>query len=94
MYYLINKITDDLKLPTLIALIGEQTYELLSTLASPKKPSRLSYAVTVDLLRAHLQPTPSFLAERYRFCQKRQVADKSIADYVADLKTMARYCEI
>lgn len=93
MYFVANKITDDLKLPTLIALIGEQSYELLSTLASPKKPSSLSYAVAVDLLRAHLQPTPSILAERYRFRQRRQVTGESIADYVADLKKMARYCE-
>lgn len=93
MYFVVNKITDDLKLPTLIAIIGEQAYELLSTLASPSKPSSLSYTVAVDLLRAHLQPTPSILAERYRFRQRRQVAGELIADYVADLKKMARYCE-
>ena len=93
MFFVVNKITDDLKLPTLIAIIGEQAYELLSTLASPSKPSSLSYKVAVDLLRAHLQPTPSILAERYRFRQRRQVAGESIADYVADLKKMARYCE-
>ncbi|XP_026743672.1 uncharacterized protein K02A2.6-like [Trichoplusia ni] len=93
MYFVANKIAEDLKLPTLIALIGEPAYELLSTLASPRKPSTLKYKEAVELLQAHLQPKPSILAERYRFRQRRQSAGETIADYVADLKKMSRYCE-
>ncbi|CAH2083925.1 unnamed protein product [Euphydryas editha] len=55
MYFVANKITVDLKLPTLIALIGEKAYELLSTLTSPRKPSKLSYDEAVDILYKHLQ---------------------------------------
>lgn len=93
MYFVANKITVDLKLPTLIALIGEEAYELLSTLTSPKKPSELSYEQAVDILQKHLQPKPSEMAERYRFRQRRQRPGETIADYVADLKKMSRYCE-
>lgn len=36
MYFVANALADEIKLPTLIAVIGEQGYELLSTLASPR----------------------------------------------------------
>ncbi|CAK1595283.1 unnamed protein product [Parnassius mnemosyne] len=93
MYFLVNQIKAELKLPTLIAVIGDEAYELLANLASPKKPSELSYGDVVELLRQHLQPTPSVHAERYRFRQRRQASNENIASYVADLKKLARHCK-
>ncbi|GBP08524.1 hypothetical protein EVAR_77202_1 [Eumeta japonica] len=55
---------EELKLPTLIAIIEYETYELLVNLA-------LEDACGIDYEQAdqrqHLQPTPSPLAERYHF---------------------------
>ncbi|XP_047517455.1 uncharacterized protein K02A2.6-like isoform X1 [Pieris napi] len=93
MYFLANKIEDGVKLPTLIAVMGEDSYDLLSTLASPKKPSSLTFKEVVNLMETHLQPKPSILAERYRFRQRRQQENESIADYVADLKKLSRFCD-
>lgn len=93
MYFKVNKVEDDLKLPTLISFMGEEAYELLSTLASPLKPSDLSYSRAVEILAAHLQPKPSILAERYKFRLRRQLTHESIADYVTELKKLAKYCE-
>lgn len=93
MYFLANKIEESVKLPTLIAVMGEEAYDLLSTLASPKKPSALPFIEAVDLMKNHLQPKPSILAERFRFRQRRQLPAESIADYVADLKRLSRQCE-
>lgn len=93
MYFVANKVEEAVKLPTLISVMGEEAYELLTTLASPKKPSSLSLQEAVNLLGAHLQPKPSFLAERYRFRQRRQLQNETIAEYVAELKKMARYCD-
>ncbi|XP_037297354.1 uncharacterized protein LOC119190175 [Manduca sexta] len=93
MYFKVNKVTDDLKLPTLIATMGDEAYELLVNLASPSKPSELQYAHVCELLRQHLQPTPSSLAERYRFRQKRQGSGEDIATFVAELKKLSRDCK-
>lgn len=92
MYFLVNKVTSELKLPTLISVMGEEAYELLSTLASPVKPKSLTYERAVELLAAHLQPTPSVLTERYKFRQRRQ-RDESIAEYVSELKKLSKYCD-
>ncbi|XP_037294434.1 uncharacterized protein LOC119190628 [Manduca sexta] len=93
MYFKANDIKDELKLPTMISAMGDEAYELLVNLASPKKPAELTFDGASDLLRQHLQPTPSVLAERYRFRQRRQLPEESIADYVAELKKLARKCE-
>ncbi|KAL0893511.1 hypothetical protein ABMA27_013707, partial [Loxostege sticticalis] len=93
MYFIVNKVVDEFKLPTLISVMGEEAYDLLSTLASPQKPSVLTFKRAVELLSAHLQPKPSVLAERYKFRQRRQLSDESIADYVTELKKLSKYCE-
>nr|pir hypothetical protein 1 - silkworm transposon mag [Bombyx mori] len=69
-----------------------KAYDLLSTLASPSKPSQLTYANAVAMLAAHLQPKPSILAERYKFRQRRQL-NESIADYLTELKKLSKNCE-
>ncbi|XP_028176933.1 uncharacterized protein LOC114364819 isoform X2 [Ostrinia furnacalis] len=93
MYFIVNKVVDEFKLPTLISVMGEEAYDLLSTLASPQKPSVLTFRRAVELLSAHLQPKPSVLAERYKFRQRRQLVDETIADYVTELKKLSKYCE-
>lgn len=93
MYFKVNKVEDDLKLPTLIASMGDEAYELLVNLASPDKPSDLSYKKVDELMRQHLQPAPSSLAERYRFRQKRQESEEDVAKYVAELKRLSRNCK-
>ncbi|XP_045763828.1 uncharacterized protein LOC123866353 [Maniola jurtina] len=93
MYFKVNAIDKDLWLPMLIAGIGDETYELLSSLASPKKPAELTYDNAVSLLRNHLQPKPSVMAERYRFRQRRQGANENVSQYVSELKKLAKYCD-
>lgn len=93
MYFKVNNMAQDLWLPTLIAAMGDETYELLSNLTSPTKPSDKTYAEVVTVLREHLHPEPSFMAERYRFRQRRQDAGESVSQYIMELKRLARYCE-
>lgn len=92
-YFKVNGVDDALKLPTLISLMGDEAYELLVNLASPKKPSELTYSEATDVLCRHLQPAPSVLAERYRFRQRRQRAEEKVSEYVAELKKLARHCK-
>lgn len=93
MYFLVNKVTEELKVPTIISIIGDTSYELIVNLCSPKKPSELEYAELKKLMQSHLEPKPSVLAERYRFRQYRQREGQTIAEFVSEIKKMARYCD-
>ncbi|XP_063542733.1 uncharacterized protein LOC134751279 [Cydia strobilella] len=92
-YFVVNSVDETKKVATLITLIGGPTYELLVTLCSPKKPHELKYDDINKIMLQHLQPTPSKLAERYKFRQRTQTKSESISDYVAALKKLARTCD-
>ncbi|XP_063830254.1 uncharacterized protein K02A2.6-like [Ostrinia nubilalis] len=93
MYLEVNKVDKTMWRPTLIAVMGDETYELLSNLTSPEKPAQQTYEEIVKLLREHLQPKPSVMAERYRFRQRRQKDEESVAQYVSELKKLSRFCD-
>ncbi|XP_028172425.1 uncharacterized protein K02A2.6-like isoform X2 [Ostrinia furnacalis] len=93
MYFKVNSVKDDLKLPTLIAFMGEEAYELLVNLCSPRKPAEMTLEEVKQAMLNHLQPSPSFLAERYKFRQRRQCVGENMAVYVSELKKLSRYCE-
>lgn len=93
MYFNANSVEKDKQLSTLIAVVGDQCYELMTNLASPKKPSELTFTELVALVQKHLKPKPSIMAERYRFRLRRQAAGESISQYMAELKKLARTCD-
>jgi hypothetical protein len=93
MYFQVNYVDDSMKVPVLIAAMGDEAYELLETLASPTKPAQLTLAQIHELMSQHLQPAPSVLAERYRFRQRRQGVGESVSTYVAELKRLSKHCK-
>ncbi|XP_052755605.1 uncharacterized protein LOC128201765 isoform X2 [Galleria mellonella] len=93
MYFKANTVKDELKVPTLISVVGDAAYELMVNLCSPSKPCEKTYSELVYTVQKFLQPKPSVLAERYRFRQCRQSNGQSVAQYVAQLKKMAANCE-
>jgi hypothetical protein len=40
----------------------------------------------------HLYPTPSFIAERYKFSQRNQLENEGMAQYIATLKRLSTHC--
>ncbi|XP_063391394.1 uncharacterized protein K02A2.6-like [Cydia fagiglandana] len=92
-YFIVNSVTDALKVPTLITVMGSASYELLVTLCTPDKPSTKKFEVLKELMTNHLQPKRSIMAERYKFRQRIQKKGESLAVYVADLKKMTQYCD-
>ncbi|XP_063635189.1 uncharacterized protein K02A2.6-like [Cydia splendana] len=92
-YFIVNDVQDDRKVPLLITAMGADSYDLLVTLCTPTKPSEKTYNELVKLMSSHLQPRPSVLAERYKFRQRKQSKNESIADFIADLQKLTKYCE-
>lgn len=78
-YFVCNDVKDELKVPTLITVIGAECYELLVNLCTPLKPSSKTFKDLTDILKKHLQPKPSVLAERYKFRHRKQGDNESMS---------------
>ncbi|KAM3955701.1 uncharacterized protein ACR2FA_010382 [Aphomia sociella] len=92
-YFVVNKISEELKVPTLVTVMGARSYELLVNLCTQDKPTSKKFKELTDIMEAHLQPRPSILAERYKFHHKKQNTNEKIMEYIADLKKMSRTCD-
>ena len=69
-FFVANDITtDEKKRGVLLTVIGSETYSLLRNLLLPLKPSELSFAQIIEVLKNHLNPKPIVIAERYKFYQ-------------------------
>ena len=62
-YFMANEISDDRKVPALLALMGGKPYSLLRNLTSPDDPATKGFDAIVKLLDNHLSPKPLVIAE-------------------------------
>jgi AraC-like DNA-binding protein len=91
-YILLNEISDELKVPMLITVVGEATYSLMCDLCSPSFPEDKTYDDLVKLVTDHLEPQRSEIAERHVFRQRRQRMGESLTEYLQALKHLAATC--
>ena len=92
-YFMANEISDDRKVPALLALMGGKTYSLLRNLTSPDDPATKGFDAIVKLLDNHLSPKPLVIAERFRFHKRDQKEGESIPVYVAELRKLSEHCD-
>ena len=57
-FFVANDIADD-KRAVLLSSCGRSTYQLISRLLAPAKPSETTYAVICDKLKGHYDTLPS-----------------------------------
>ena len=50
-----------------LSVVGVSTYELLCNLVAPASPKDKSFDEIVDMLKAHFEPKPIIIVERYHF---------------------------
>ncbi|XP_059061514.1 uncharacterized protein LOC131854416 [Achroia grisella] len=92
-YFIVNNISREMQVPTLVTVMGARSYELIVNLCTPDKPTSKSFDELAVIMEKHLQPRPSILAERYKFHQRKPMKDEKISDYIAELKKMSRTCD-
>lgn len=91
-YYIVNDVKEERQTATLITLIGPEAYDVLTDLCSPQSPKGKTFEELVEIFQQHVQPTPSPIAERYSFRQRRQQVGETVINYIASLKKLAKYC--
>ena len=89
-----NGITNiDKKRSVLLSAIGPAPYKLLTSLLSPQKPGEKSYKELVTLSTEHYNPAPSEIVERYKFHTRIRHEGETVSTFVAELRSLARYCK-
>jgi RNase H-fold protein (predicted Holliday junction resolvase) len=59
---------------------------------APEKPNEKTYDQLTAALKAHFNPKPVVIAERFHFHHRTQSGEESVTEYVAELKKLARNC--
>jgi len=92
IFFQANGIADGKKVAVLLSIIGRKTYSLLSDLLAPEKPASKSFTQLSEALKKHFEPKPVIIAERFQFHRRNQSANKSVAEYEAELCRLATHC--
>ena len=93
-YFTANGVTDaNRQRLILLAEVGPTTYALISSLVSPDKAGDKSFDDIVKLLKTHFNPEPSEIVERYKFHTRTRQEKETVSEFVAELRTIARYCK-
>ena len=93
MFLQANDVKAEKKVPVLLSVIGPKAYSLLRSLTTPDVPKDKSFAELAKILKAHYEPQPILIAERYRFHRRDQNPGESTADYIAELKRLTTHCK-
>ncbi|KAG7295117.1 hypothetical protein JYU34_022067 [Plutella xylostella] len=88
----LNKIDPTLHVATLVTLVGSDCYALMCDLCAPDMPEDKTFDKLVTLVKEHLEPERSEIAERHLFRQRKQLQGEGIRTYLQSLKHLAKTC--
>ena len=97
-YCLANNIKDgdeaqrNRKKALFIMLVGQATFAKLRDLASPREITDISLDNIMELLKTHYHPQTVEIAERFKFFKRNQGVTERIADFMAELRRLAKTC--
>lgn len=88
----LNNIDKDLHVATLVTHVGVNCYELMCDLCAPDLPEQKSFEELETIVRQHLEPQRSEIAERHAFRQRKQRTGETVSEYLQNLKHLAKTC--
>lgn len=92
-FLVVNSVEEEtLKRARLITAIGDDCYQLLRNLLSPRKPKDVSFDDMIKALRNHFNPKPKIVVERFNFHSRTQHEGESVSDFLASLRKLAATC--
>lgn len=84
---------DNIKVSTLLKMIGSEPYTLLRALCDPVLPAKKSYKELCDLLNTHYLPPVIVFRERVTFYAARKEPSESVTAWYARVKSLALLCK-
>jgi len=93
IFFQANGIAEEKQVGIFLSLLEVKTYSLLRDLVAPAKPKEKSLAQLTKILQTHFELKPLKIAERFNFYRWNQLANESIAAYMAKLCKLATHCQ-
>lgn len=89
-FFIANAFEDvNRKCAVFLTVVVPTTYGLLWNI-SPAAPRSKSLTELIGILNGHYDPVPSEIVERFKLSRV-QRADESVADYITELRKLAKY---
>ena len=92
MFFEANDIAEEKKVPIFLSIIGTRSYSLLRDLLLPDKPRDKDLKTLMEVLKAHYEPTPLVIVERFNFYRRDQKIGESVEEFKAELKKLSTHC--
>ena len=93
LFFTANNIGPEKQVTVFLTVVGSRKYALIKSLTAPTLPQEKSCEDLKAVLLAHFRPKPLLIGERFHFYQCNQAVDKSVHDFLADLRRLAIICE-
>ena len=93
LYCTANIVDADKMKSIFLTTVGGTKYSILSNLVSPAKPQDKTLDELITLLKNQYEPRKIVIAERFKFYKRQQKEGESIANYLAELRRLAKDCE-
>lgn len=77
----------------LLHFLGQSTYDKLCDCIQPKKPKDLTLEEITTHLRDYYEPTPLEIVENFKFHSRKQNANESISEFLAELRRLSTHCK-
>ncbi|KAJ8965983.1 hypothetical protein NQ314_003799 [Rhamnusium bicolor] len=88
-YMKVNKIENNLRVATLLSLVGGSTYKIMRDLSYPDLPKVKTYEELCKILSQQFAHHSSTWRERVKFYSAQQDNGKSFADFYARIKSLS-----
>lgn len=89
----VNQVHEKSKVDVFISVIEPKMYSVFKSLTALAASSDKSLEEPLTRLRNHLSPKPVVIGERAKFHRHSQHEQTTIAQFEADLRTLAQTCE-
>ena len=93
VFIVANEVAEERQAAVFLSVVGARTFALIRDLVSPAKPSAKTFQELCDVLRAHFEPKPIVIAERFYFHSRNQGSTETIAEFLAELRKLATHCQ-
>jgi len=93
-YFVANDIKDDKKqVAILLSACGQSTFATIRSLVDEDTLKGIKFADLIKVLTAHYDPAPSSIVQRYKFYNRVRAEGETVANYIASLRAIAKYCD-